>query len=343
MEEPAELESFLETVPGMIYRTHYVPPYDIAFVSEEMTAVAGFPAADFIGPNPKRRWVELIHPEDREKAAAKMRAAPADGTVIEVEYRVRRADGSWAWIYSRARKVVGPGGDPWLHGAAIDATARREAEDLRRRLEAEEARSAAIEASRTRIVEAADEARRRIERDLHDGAQQRLVVACLTLRRAAALAPANGAEPLLLEALEHVQQGLEDLRELAHGIHPTVLTEHGLVAALEGLAARASVPVELTVEADALPPPVESALYFTVAEALTNVAKHAQAASAVVDVRRQEGTVQAEVRDDGAGGASAAGSGLRGLADRLEALGGSLEVESPPGRGTVVRARLPLE
>jgi len=172
-----ELESFLGTVPGMIYRTRLAPPYDSEFLSEEAGTVIGFPASDFIGPDPKRNWSDLIHPDDRERVRRTLLEAPADGTIAEVEYRVRRADGSFAWILSRCRKLVEPDGTAWLNGAAIDVTARHEAEELRRRLEAERPRTAEIEASRARILEAADEARRRLERDLHDGAQQRLVLA----------------------------------------------------------------------------------------------------------------------------------------------------------------------
>lgn len=125
-----------------------------------MTAIAGYSAADFVGPTPKRKWSELIHPDDRETSRARLEDAPVDGTITEVEYRVRRADGSYAWILSRFRKVFGEDDSLWVHGAALDVTARHEAEDLRRRLETEHARATALEESRTRIVEAGDEARR---------------------------------------------------------------------------------------------------------------------------------------------------------------------------------------
>jgi signal transduction histidine kinase len=194
-----------------------------------------------------------------------------------------------------------------------------------------------------RLVEAADEARRQLERDLHDGAQQRLVLASLTLKRAAAHARGTPAEPLVAEAIDQLQQGLAELRELARGIHPAVLSEHGLAPALAGLAARTPLPVELHVTQQRVHPVVEAAIYFTVAEALTNVAKHASATSATVEVDVQHGSLVAEIADDGVGGAhDAEGSGLRGLADRLDALGGTLTVESPRGRGTILRARAPL-
>jgi signal transduction histidine kinase len=195
-----------------------------------------------------------------------------------------------------------------------------------------------------RIVQAADAARKKIERDLHDGAQQRLVLVSLTLRRAQAAARDTPAEPIVDEAHEQLQEGLAELRELAHGIHPAVLTERGLAAALDGLVARCTVPVELDVSPERAAPAVEAAIYFTIAEALTNVAKYAQATSARVAVAIADGAVVAEVADDGVGGAdTTAGSGLRGLADRLDAIGGTLAVESPPGVGTTIRVRAPRE
>jgi signal transduction histidine kinase len=197
--------------------------------------------------------------------------------------------------------------------------------------------------TRLRLVEAADEARRQLERDLHDGAQQRLVLASLTLRQAAVEARGTPAEPLVADAFDQLQQGLAELRELARGIHPGVLSEHGLAPALDGLAARAPLPVELRVTKQRVQPVVEVAIYFTVAEALTNIAKHASASSATVEVDVQEASLVAVIADDGVGGAhAAAGSGLRGLADRLDALGGTLTVESPSGRGTTLRAHVPL-
>jgi signal transduction histidine kinase len=196
--------------------------------------------------------------------------------------------------------------------------------------------------SRAGLIAAADEARRRLERDLHDGAQQRFVFASLRLAEAVALARGTPAEPLVAEARAHVQQGLAELRELAHGLHPAVLNQRGLAAALESLAARAPVPVDLCVTRERAASRAETAVYFTVAEALTNVAKHARAARARVSAEVVDGELRAEVRDDGVGGAAvAAGSGLQGLADRLEALGGSLSIDSPRGGPTSVRARVP--
>jgi signal transduction histidine kinase len=203
-----------------------------------------------------------------------------------------------------------------------------------------------LEASRLRIVEASDTERRRLERNLHDGAQQRLVAVSVGLRIARAklrVAP-DDAEDLLQTLSEELGEALTELRELAQGLHPAVLTERGLGPALEVLAARAPLDVELGVDLpERLPEPVETAAYYTVSEALANVVKHADACSAVVRVECEDDQIVVEIVDDGAGGADAErGSGLRGLRDRVETLDGELLVESPAGRGTLVRAELPV-
>jgi signal transduction histidine kinase len=203
-----------------------------------------------------------------------------------------------------------------------------------------------LAASRARIVEAGYEERRRLGRDLHDGAQQELVGAVMSLKLAQrrwGQAP-DEALDLVEEALEHMQSGIRDLRELAAGIHPSVLTDRGLGAALEGLATRSAVPVQIgQVPQGRLPAPVETSAYFVVAEALTNAAKHARCGQVHVGVRVDNGSATVEVHDDGVGGADpSGGSGLRGLADRVSALGGRLEIESPAGEGTTVRARIAL-
>jgi signal transduction histidine kinase len=204
-----------------------------------------------------------------------------------------------------------------------------------------------LQASRVRIVEAADDARRRIERDLHDGAQQRFVSASMLLGLARRHADGGNAElaELLAEVAAELDAGLAELRALAHGIHPAVLTDHGLRAAVEALAARCAVPVSVDGGLEQRPAAaVESALYFTVAEALTNVAKYADASSATVTIAGNDVQAEIEIRDDGRGGADPSdGSGLRGLVDRLGALGGHLHVESPDGQGTTVRAVVPLD
>jgi PAS domain S-box-containing protein len=197
-----------------------------------------------------------------------------------------------------------------------------------------------LAASRKRIVQAGDAERRRLERNLHDGAQQRLVSLSLTLRLAARR---HGDDPDLNHAVDELGQALEELRELARGIHPAVLTEYGLAPAIEALATRTPFPVDIEVALeDRLPAPVEAAAYYVVSEALTNVTKYADASDVRVHVFRDDGCAHVEVRDDGVGGAQEdRGSGLRGLADRVEALGGALWITSPPGEGTTLLAEIP--
>jgi signal transduction histidine kinase len=201
-----------------------------------------------------------------------------------------------------------------------------------------------VAASRARIVAAADDERRRVVRDLHDGAQQRLVHTIITLKLAQRAAQ-NGEQDvpaLLTEALDNAEHTNVELRELAHGILPGALTRGGLRAGVAALASRMAVPVENGVSVGRLPAAVEATAYFVVAEALTNVAKHARAERAAVTARVEDGTLVVHVRDDGVGGAERNGSGLTGLTDRLAALDGELQVESPTDRGTVVAATIPL-
>jgi signal transduction histidine kinase len=228
--------------------------------------------------------------------------------------------------------------------ASAGAAARLALEN--ERLQAElRAQLAELQASRKRIVAAGDDERRRLERDLHDGAQQRLLSIGLALQLARArLGPdANGATDLLAEADQELRATLDELRELARGIHPAVLTERGLAAALRSLADRATVPVTIAEMPDErLPAATEAAAYFLVSEALANVAKHARASHVRVRVAHTGGQLLVEVDDDGVGGADpSGGSGLRGLADRVHALDGRLSVESTPGRGTTLHAAIP--
>jgi signal transduction histidine kinase len=204
---------------------------------------------------------------------------------------------------------------------------------------------AALAASRARIVAAADESRRQILRDLHDGAQQRqvhVVVALKLALRALTRGEANASE-LVAEALRHAEQANSDLRELAHGILPAPLTHGGLRAGVDALVSRGSLPVIVDISVERLPKGVEASAYFVVSEALTNVVKHARATSARVTARVERGELLVEVRDDGVGGARGGErTGLGGLEDRVSALGGRLLLESPPGWGTRVRAFLPV-
>jgi signal transduction histidine kinase len=214
-----------------------------------------------------------------------------------------------------------------------------------RRLQAElREQMAEVRRSRARLVAAADAERRRLERDLHDGAQSRFIAATLLRRLAQAQAPAGSEVARMLEsAIAELGTGLDELRELARGIHPAVLTERGLDAALDGLAGRAPLPVQVRGRVGGrLRGPVEIAAYFVVSEALANVAKYAGAGHSTVHLRHDGDRLIIDVIDDGCGGAAIErGSGLRGLADRVRALDGTLEIHSPAGMGTRVRAEIP--
>ncbi len=246
----------------------------------------------------------------------------------------RAGGGDAAWLAAFISTGLTP--FAFLGGLLRSRVSELDAE-LRARLEE-------LRASRVRLVQAGDAARRRLERDLHDGAQSRLVALALLLRAARSRADADPELSGLLDrAQEDLRTSLAELRELARGIHPAVLSERGLAPALDGLISRAPLPVTLEAETQQrLPEPVESAAYFVVSEALANVAKYSGATHATVRVRRENRRVTVDVNDDGVGGADAArGSGLRGLADRVAALDGTLSLESPPGRGTRLHAEIP--
>jgi signal transduction histidine kinase len=234
--------------------------------------------------------------------------------------------------------------EPFPSGAEIRL---RSFADLTAQSIANERAQAELRASRARIVRTADEARRRIERNLHDGAQQRLVSVSLALRLVEQMVepdPAT-AHVVLHEASNELAEALQELRELAHGLHPALLAEHGLEPALASVSARAPFPVDITgvPENRRLPAAVEAAIYYVVAESLTNAAKHGGASSATVALSCNGDSATVEIADDGKGGARLeAGSGLQGLVDRVEALGGEVTVSSPHGAGTLVRAELPL-
>jgi PAS domain S-box-containing protein len=270
--------------------------------------------------------------EHRQGLARHMHTGSGRLIGAHVELAGMRSDGSEFPIDLTVTRIESDDGEPLFTAFIRDITDRKHAEEELRK-------------SRARIVTAGDEARRRLERNLHDGAQQRLVSLSLSLRLARSQFRRDpaAADAVLEAAAEELAQALEELRELARGIHPAILTDRGLQPALEALANRSSVPVELTdVPEQPLPSPVEAAAYYVVAESLTNVAKYANAKHATVRIMQDNGSAVIEVEDDGVGGANAAaGSGLRGLADRIEALDGRLTVESPPGRGTRVRAVIP--
>jgi signal transduction histidine kinase len=200
-------------------------------------------------------------------------------------------------------------------------------------------------ASRSRIVAASDATRRRIERDLHDGVQQRLIALGLDIRAAEAAAPPDQAElrTQLARTAEGLSTVLEDLREISRGLHPTMLSAKGLPAALRSLTRRSPVPVELDVHVGTrLPDPIEAAAYYVICEALANILKHADARVVCLKVGVEDETVRIRVFDDGIGGADFSGSGLLGIRDRVEAFGGHLELTSPLGKGTSLAVCLPL-
>ncbi|MDQ3867372.1 MAG: PAS domain-containing sensor histidine kinase, partial [Actinomycetota bacterium] len=273
-------------------------------------------------------WDVFVAPEAIDEVRANFLDRPGENETDWVTARGERLTVAW-----RVAPLDDEQGESRFLITGVDITERKRQE--------EELRS-----SRARIVEAGDVERRRLERNLHDGAQQRLVSISLFLRLAEnkVMDDPEGARQLLATASEELARALEELRELARGIHPAILSDRGLEPALQALVTRSPVPVTLAeAPEDRLPEPVEAAAYYVVSEALTNVAKYAQASAATVRVSRNDGRALVEVADDGVGGADPkVGSGLRGLADRVEALDGHLEVESAPGAGTTIRAEIPV-
>ena len=240
------LRALMVNVPGAIYRSAWHADHTLALISDEIERISGYPPENFIA-SAKRTIMSIVHPDDRERVLEAVAAADAGDGAFVVEYRILRADGTVRWVLDRGQLVRGPGGRRWMDGAIFDITERREAEEALRRREVEAARASELHASRARIVEAADAARRKIERDLHDGAQQRLVTLALDVRvaRSRIERDPESAGPFLERLGEELSQASAELRELARGIHPAVLTERGLAPAVETLAARAPVPVEV--------------------------------------------------------------------------------------------------
>jgi PAS domain S-box-containing protein len=282
-----------------------------------------------------RDLAELIIPpalRTRHRAAFRRALRTGEARIMNrrLELTGMRADGSEFPVELTITRIGVPG-PPMFTGYLRDISDRKRAE-------------AELRASRVRIVEAADDARRRLERDLHDGAQARLVNMGLALRLARKrLGEPAEAQALLDQAIEELAQTTHELREFARGIHPAVLTDGGLAPALRALVKRSRVRVQLArLPAARLPQHVEATAYFVVAEALTNVARYSGTDTAAVDVRIERDQLVVEVRDDGRGGADpGGGSGLRGLSDRVAALEGSFSVSSPEGHGTIVRALIP--
>jgi PAS domain S-box-containing protein len=339
----ALLRAFLAHMPGVIYRSAWDRGYAVELISDEIERVVGYPASDFVERG-RLTLMSVMHPDDREPIMARASLA-TDGQPFVSEYRLIHRDGSVRWMVDRGQLVRGAPNRLWMDGVLLDVTDHREAERRERRQAVELARVEELRASRARIVAAADAARRRIERDLHDGAQQQLVALLLGLRMARSRLDDDprAAGEMLETSIADLADAIDNLRELARGIHPAVLSDRGLGPALDALATRLTLPVEIgAMPPERLPANVEAAAYFVVAEALTNVARYAKATHARIDVTRDDGHVTVAIADDGVGGADPAkGSGLRGLADRVAALDGRLEVDSEAGRGTAVRAVIP--
>jgi signal transduction histidine kinase len=274
--------------------------------------------------------VEFIHPDDRALSREVQQSLARGDEVTRFENRYVRRDGAERWLQWSARLMPEEG---LIYAAARDVTDSRRA-------------SQELAASRARIVAASDETRRRIERDLHDGAQQRLVSLGLGLRAARESVPPDqaGLRGELARVADGIAGVLEELRELSRGIHPAVLSVGGLGPALKTLARRSAVPVRLDIgPQDRLPERVEVAAYFVVSEALANAAKHARASVVQVRTEVADGLLKVRICDDGIGGADPSrGSGLLGLTDRVEALGGTIAVRSPAGAGTDILAQLPV-
>ena len=305
--------------------------------------IFGWSSDEIVG----RGGLPMAPPSKRAEAEQLFARVRAGESVNDYETVRLRKDGALVAV-SIASAPIKDGSGRVLGNmvAYTDITERKAQEAEVHRLNDElHARVEELAASRARIVAAGDVERRRLERNLHDGAQQRLVAVSFSLRLALAQLDSDpaGARAIVAEAGDELAFALEELRELARGLHPAILTERGLRAAVETLAARAPLPVEIAEIPDhRLPEPVEAAAYYLIAEALTNVAKYAHASAVRARVTAGDGNIVVEVSDDGVGGADpATGSGLRGLADRVEALGGSLEVVSPAGAGTMLRAEIP--
>jgi PAS domain S-box-containing protein len=318
----------------------------IAFVNDAAVRLLGFDSDEELLGRPSHDSIHYKHPdgspypvEDCPITHATRRGEPIR---IERDWWVRK-DGSLVPISIHCVPLEIDG----RMGTAMtfhDQTTSVQAEDERRRLEVERARLVEVRASRARIVEAANEQRRRVARDLHDGAQQGLVRIVMALQLALQGGNVPGdVQTLVGDALDNARSAIDELRDLARGIHPAVLTHRGLRAAVQALARRASVPVVVEIADERYPNSVELAAYFVVAEALTNVAKYAQASTARVATTATASLLVLTVDDDGIGGARPSdGSGLAGLVDRLAALDGMLTVSSEPGDGTRIRAEIPL-
>jgi PAS domain S-box-containing protein len=286
-------------------------------------------------------YLELIDPEYRDEMLSAVRNSSWTGEPFLVLHRITHPDGSKRWIEGQGRAFLVEGRPHRMVGTCLDVTERERYEESLRETLAE------VRASRTRIVEAADRERRRVERDLHDGAQQRLLSLSMSLRLARARTP-DGADhedlrSILDGAAEDVRAAIEELRDLARGIHSALLTGRGLRPALESLVERSPLPATvIACPEDRFGMATEVAVYYVVSESLANAIKHAGASHVSVSVRARNGSLTVAVEDDGTGGARVdRGGGLRGLADRIAVLDGRFDVRSPEGGGTTIVAEMP--
>lgn len=344
------LPELLEALLGSVADAFYVVDHDgnVAFANPAAVRLLGYERdTDLLGRN-SHATIHHSYPDGSHfpvEACPMLRPRTTGETVHVDEDWFFRPDGTMFPVaYSSAPLHTEDG-----YAAVIafrDISSRRETEEAQRREAIERTRAEELHASRARIVAAADEERRRVERDLHDGAQQRLLHVVLLLQMLARKVPADDApaQELLHQVVEEARGAIADLRDLSSGIHSSLLTNRGLEAAVESLTHRVPVPVEVDVPDARFAPHVETTAYFLIAEALANATKHAEATEVRVTVRADASRLVVEIADDGRGGAAAGdgGSGLPGLADRVAALDGDFEVVSPPGAGTVVRAAVPL-
>lgn len=343
---PDRFEALLEAVADAIYMVDHEGV--IRFANPAAVALLGFHSADELIGKPSHATIHHSRPDGSEypeELCPLLRPLRTGETIrIEDDWFVR-ADGSMVPVaYSSSAFRLDSG---W--GAVVafrDISQRREIEKLARSRAAEMARSAELDASRRRVIAATDETRRRIVQDLHDGAQQQLLNAAMLVQNGLAELEreGNGAPPEAFgQAVDRIRESMTELRELAAGVHPGVLQSHGLSAGLDTLASRCAIPVRLDVTERRFDPEIEIAVWFIVAEALANAEKHAGAGLAEVEAQTAGDELVVTVKDDGNGGIDpVSGTGLTGMADRVDALGGRIEMVGKPGGGSRITARIPV-
>ena len=309
----------------------------VLFANRAAVQILGYDTEDELLGRPSHTTIHHHHRDGRPfpESDCPLLRPRATGEVVRVDedWFVRR-DGTFVAVAYSSAPVMVAG----ARGAVVVFSDLGE----RRRAEAEQRRAQELHASRARIVEATLAERRRLGRDLHDGAQQRLINVIVALQLAAGRVTDDGGRAAIADALAATQQAIDDLRDLSAGLHPSVLTHRGLRAAVASLTGRTPIPVAIDVPDERFPEVIEGTAYYVIAEALANVVKHARASEAHVSVSEAGARLVIVVRDDGRGGATEAGSGIVGLTDRVAAIGGTLSLDSPPGAGTTLRVLLPL-